>query len=72
MVVPVCPFTFDVQLTVYAEIGGVNPVMNILPLDVPIQLPSSTTYPPKVNGTDGLIITDEVIPVHPPPSFATT
>ena len=71
-VVPVCPFTFELQFIVYADIGGVKPVINILPLPpAPKQLASLTTYPPNVNPVDGVKITEAVIPVHPPPSLAT-
>jgi hypothetical protein len=56
---------------VYADNGGVNPVKKILPLPEPKQLASSTTYAPYVKPDEGFNITDAVIPVHPPPSFAT-
>ena len=69
--VPVCPPTFEDQFIVYAELGNVKPVKNILPLPTPLQLASSTTYPPKVKPVDGVMITDAVIPVQPPPSSAT-
>ena len=72
IVAPVCPLTFVNQFIEYAETGNVNPVKNIFPLGVPTQLPSFTTYPPYVNAFDELIITEAVIPVHPPPSSATT